>query len=86
MALVKASTRTDTNIKGADHGASISLILDESERAGAASASPPLRRDVGGAGSHLSGGRRLDPPERGPAVGVWMTEVYAFVDPNSTIT
>ena len=31
MSFIRASTRTDANIKGADHGASISLILDESE-------------------------------------------------------
>ncbi len=31
MPVIKASTRNDANIQGADHGASISLILDESE-------------------------------------------------------
>jgi len=31
MPVIRAATRTDANIKGADHGASTSLILDESE-------------------------------------------------------
>jgi RNA polymerase sigma-70 factor, ECF subfamily len=41
----------DGNIKGADYGASISLILDESDPGtGPTAASPPLRRDLGRAG------------------------------------
>jgi quercetin dioxygenase-like cupin family protein len=31
MPVIKAAERGDANIKGADYGASISLILDESE-------------------------------------------------------
>lgn len=31
MPVIKADTRTDANVKGADYGASISLILDESD-------------------------------------------------------
>ena len=31
MPVIRASEREDANIRGADHGASISLILDESE-------------------------------------------------------
>ena len=31
MPVIKAGTLSDGTIKGADHGASISLILDESE-------------------------------------------------------
>jgi len=47
MPLIKDGTLPTGELEGQEHGATVSLILDEGEPGHAAAAPPPLRRDVG---------------------------------------